>query len=327
MADPIYGDVLGANRQSNYNRRQQGVFSEFPLTTPKYAINRGNRDAEFKETLARMFISLANANKETIDSYLASLPADSRIQALAKVLIGQGQKPAAGFIDFFLTQINESFQEKLQVDEVLGDNYVAWYFGQAPPVFTYSGWLLNSQQDDQTTGFLLAYQNLLRGTQLARRGTFLRLRYDNVIVGGSINSMSRVLNADNEMACPFNFTLLVKEMILIKLPRFTKMAASDFVQLTTQFAAASVLGQVGTASDIRVRTTALLPQQLAQESVVGQEEPEEPVNASLPAPQRLTNQLQSSVQNPVTTDLNVDPGSLSSNPPPTPNVTSFSGGI
>lgn len=323
----VYGDFTGNNQRSSYNKRQQGVFAEHPLMTPKYAFNRGNRDAEFKETLARMFISLANTNKDTIQAYLSSLPADDRIRALAQVLIGQGQKPAAGFIDFFLTQINESFQEKMQVDEVLADNYVAWYFGQAPPVFTYSGWLLNSQQDDQTTGFLLAYQHLLRGTQLARRGTFLRLRYDNVIVGGSVNTMGRVLNADGELACPFNFTLLVKEMILLKLPKFTKMRAADFVQLSTQFAPDTVLQKIGQASDVRVRTTTVLPPQLAQSSVVGQEEPEEPVNVSLPAPQQLTNQFQSTVQDPVTNDLSVDPGTLQSLPPPVPNVSSFPGGL
>ena len=268
------------NAKSGYNVGQQGVFGEYPLMTPKYAINYGvgqGRDNEFRETLARMYVSLAGANTNAVKDYLRSLPTgDERVKALAQVLVGDAANSigmrGTGFIDFFLQQIQESWQEKVQVDEVLGDNYVAWFFGQSPPTFTFQGTLLNSQQDDQTTGFALAYQYLLRGTRLARSGSVLRLRYDNVIVSGAVLTMGRVINAENELVCPFSFSMLIKEYLLLLTPPYTKVSTDQFVDLQTIFASDAVLQKVTQRSDVRVRTTAVMPPYLNEESVAGSDD-------------------------------------------------------
>src|SRR3972149_5021833 len=123
-----------------YNPGQQGVFGANPLMTPKYARNSGLRDAEYRETMARLYISLADVGRQAIDNYLATLP-DQQTKALAQVLGASNAKGSAGtgFIDFFLTSAQESFQEVMQVDKVLADDYVAFFYGQSPPVFQYSG--------------------------------------------------------------------------------------------------------------------------------------------------------------------------------------------
>ena len=272
MPDSLFGDRFDENEGGDYNRHQHGVFGLHPLATPKYARNEGLRDSEFKETLARMYLSLAGVDDRAKQLYLRSLPSDARVQALARVLVGAGQKVQTGFIDFFLQQVSETFTEVLQVDKVLGDNYVAFYFGQEPPVFQYSGTLINSQQDDQRTGFALAYQHLLRGTQLARRGALLRLRHDSVIVSGTVNQMTQVLNAENELTVPFSFSLLVKEYLVLLQPRFQRQSQADYIQLDTEFAARQLLRGIGAAQDVRVRSSMLPPDQLAEESVAGQEE-------------------------------------------------------
>jgi len=272
MPDPVFGDRLDENDAGDYNRHQHGVFGLHPLSTPKYAKNEGLRDNECKETLARMYLSLAGVSDQAKQLYLRSLPGDARVQALARVLVGAGQKVQTGFIDFLLQQANETFTEVLQVDKVLGDHYVAFYFGQEPPVFQYTGALINSQQDDQRTGFALAYQHLLRGTQLARRGALLRLRYDSVLVSGTLNQCSQVLNAENELAVPFSFSMLVKEYVVLQPPQFQRKSAADYVQLETEFAPGQLLRGVGVAQDVRVRSTMVTPDQLAEESSAGQEE-------------------------------------------------------
>lgn len=319
----VYGDVVTGANAGNYNPGQQGVFAEFPLMTPKYARNTGLRDAEFKDTLARMYVALPDASPAFISAYLASLPADDRVQALAQVLIGPNRSSSAptGFIDFFLSQAQERFSEKVQVDQVLGDNYVAWYFGQDPPVFQYSGNLLNSLQDDQTTGFALAYQNIFRGTALAQRGSLLRLRYDNVIVSGSINDMTRVLNAENELICPFSFSILVKEYVVLVLPQFTKMTVQDFVQLQTQFAPETALSRIASSAATRVLTSTVSPPVLSQTSSVGQEPPASPVQPNTTPPQQLQDAVASSIQSPVTTGTSVDPSQIAPAPPPLATIS------
>lgn len=279
-------------RDTSYNAGQTGVFARSPLMTPKYALNKGVRDAEFKETLARMYISLAGADPDTKQAYIDSLPSDDRIKALAKVLVGANAGTGGtGFIDFFLGQAQENFTEKMQVDEVLSDNYVVFYFGQQAPVFTYSGYLLNSQQDDQVTGFALAYAHLIRGTRLAQRGALLRLRYNGIIVSGTVNSMSSTLAAENELAVPFNFSMLVKEYAILRQPNFVKASPEDFVQLATAFDPEGLLTAVGQVQTPQVRTTTVLPTTLSSESVAGSDEDTFATDPTQPA----TEQLQSKV--------------------------------
>lgn len=323
MAGP-YGSFVSANNTADEApiRRQQGMFALNPLATPKYARNKGLRDAEFRDTLARIYVSLADSDDTTKRAYLSSLPGDAQVQALAQVLLGSGSQGGSGFVDFILTQAQESFQEALQVDKVLGDTYVAFYFGQQPPVFQYSGYLLNSMQDDQRSGFALAYQNLLRGTALASRGALARLRYDSVIVSGTMNAHGQVLVSENEMAVAFNFTFLVKEYYVLQNPQFTRRSTADFVQLAADLSLAS-LSPVGGVADARVRTTMVVPPQLAAASAAGADEPDQPVNSLLNPYQQLMVSVAAAAA-PTAATANIL-GTVSPTPPTPP--TPFAGSL
>lgn len=250
---------------NRYNRNQQGVFALHPAATPKYALNLGLRDAEYKENLARMYLSLSGEDRETKNAYLRSLPSDANIQALAKVLIGDSTNGGTGFIDFFIAQIQESFNEKVQISEVLSDNYVAYFFGAAPPTLNIAGNLLNTYQDDQRIGMIQAYQTLIRGTECAKRGSLVRLRYDSVIVSGHIISLSQVLNAENELIASFNLTMVVKEYVIVTAPT---LAVS---KVETPFDPNNVLTSIGSASDVRVNTTIYVPNKSTDSSVAGKD--------------------------------------------------------
>jgi hypothetical protein len=277
MPDRVFGTLIDQNNSGQYNVRQQGVFAMHPLATPKYAKNRGLRDGEFRDTLARLYISLADASDAVRNAYLASLPGDAATQALAAVLLGANSKGGTGFVDFFLTSANESFQEIMQVDKVMADDYVAFFYGQQPPQFQYSGTLLNSLQDDQRGGFARAYQQMLRGTQLARRGALARLRYDSVIVSGVLFAHQQQLIAENEMAVPFSFSFLVKEYIVITNLPFAKLTPQAYVKLAADSALAA-LQPVGTVQSAQVKATMVPPPVLSNVSTAGSEENKNVVN-------------------------------------------------
>lgn len=284
--DKDQNPVILPSGNAGYNPRQNGVFALHPLATPKYAKNVGLRDAEFRDTLARLYISLADSGDAVRDAYLRSLPGDEATQSLAKVLLGANSQGGTGFIDFFLTSANESFQEITQIDKVLGDDYVAFFYGQQPPVFQYQGVLLNSMQDDQRSGFAKAYQQMLRGTQLARRGALARLRYDSVIVSGVLTATTQQLNADNEMAVPFSFSFLVKEYVILDNPMFSKKSVEEYVQLAADSSIAG-LQPIGAVSDDRVHAVTVTTPRPASVSAAGAEENTDVVDAGLSALQGL----------------------------------------
>ncbi len=210
-ADALF-KVVNANTQPESNL---GVFGKNPGATPKYAFNSGKpRDAEYSETLSRLFIELP---RNRIADFLKSVSPQTR--PLAQVLAtgtGTGGAGGTGFIDFLLTQANEGFQEKTQIVDTLTDNYVAFYSGQEPPVFQYGGVLLNTYQDDQRVWMLRLYREILRGTRLANRNLIARLRYDSFIVSGYLENLSLSLVGDTDnTGSQFYFSMRVKRMQVI----------------------------------------------------------------------------------------------------------------
>jgi hypothetical protein len=195
---------LGDGRSWNATQ-SSGVFAKFPGATPKYALNQGPRDNEFRETMARMFIQMPEKER---NQFVQSCPPETR--PLAKILcgVGEGASGGTGFMDFLLTQAVEPFQEKFQVVESLSDNFIIYVFGQQAPQFQYGGKLLNTWQDDQRVWMLRLYRDILRGTQLARRRKLVRLRYDSVIISGVMVAQQQTVMGTEENSVDFAFTLI-----------------------------------------------------------------------------------------------------------------------
>ena len=182
-------------------RSNVGVFGPHPGATPKWALNRGPRGAEKRETLARLFIDVTDNERVRLQQ---ALPQE--LQNLASVLTN------TGYIDFILTNATETLQEKTQIVDTLTDGYVAFYTGQEPPVFQYSGTVLNTYQDDQRVWLLQMYRSIIRGTRMANRNLICRLKYDSFIVSGYLESLNYGLLGMTDIAGSFTFNMRVKSM-------------------------------------------------------------------------------------------------------------------
>ena len=184
-------------------------------STPKYARNDGLREEQSKNTMARMFMRVDQS--EFVNTFLPSIT-DQSVRAAAVQLAGDPTRSRGqgandtGYMDFLLGNVQHSFREKVQSVEVLSDNYVVYYFGQSAPVWTYTGHLINSVQDDQASQFVRLYLHVLRGTQCARRSKSVTLQYDSFAVNGTIESLDWSLNAQNELLCPFTMAFRVKRL-------------------------------------------------------------------------------------------------------------------
>ena len=203
--------------------------------TPKYAINAGFRADLFRNTLARMFVRV---DASEMNLFLSSIGDTHTRSQLAERIAGdpapisEGRANAGGgsttdatvrrssnaqvngYLDFLIQNIQMPLQEKVQVSETLSDNYVAYAFGQSPPVWTFSGSLINSVQDDQASNMFRLYTHILRATQMARRQKSLSLSYDSYVVNGVMMSMTLGLTSNNELVVPFTFQLLVKRVFI-----------------------------------------------------------------------------------------------------------------
>jgi hypothetical protein len=222
-------DQEAANKTGT--RPPTGIFGEVPASTPKYARQNGEERRDFREQMARLFIQVPDYTK-----FVAEFNNAPESQQIAKVLGGtitkDGNTNASGtegngYVDFLLQNVQHSFQEKSQVVEMLADEHVAYFFGQGAPVFTYSGTLINTRQDDQAINMLRLYRDMGRGSMLAMRNTLISIRYDGLIVSGAMTGLSMGLNAEMEMAVPFNFSLLVKQVLPLPNDKFGLVRLSE----------------------------------------------------------------------------------------------------
>jgi len=128
-------------------------------------------------------------------------------------------KENRGYFDFFLQNVEESIEDKFQLVETLGDSYAIFGLGQKPKIFNYSGMLLNSQENDWRLGFIKMYDKYISISRLAKfrqdglTSNQVTLVYDSVTVRGALLNLRTSLRADNEIAVPFAFSMLITSYI------------------------------------------------------------------------------------------------------------------
>jgi hypothetical protein len=131
---------------------------------------------------------------------------------LAKLPEGEPRVPWINLIPpntkFFLEQVNEAREEKVQVIDTFGE-WVAFFFGRKPEIYSYSGTLLNSKNHDWKNEFQDNYDNFLRGSQAVKYRATMIIQYDDVMVEGYMLNCAISQSAQADKSVPFQFTLLV----------------------------------------------------------------------------------------------------------------------
>lgn len=125
------------------------------------------------------------------------------------------------YTKFFLEGIQENQQEKMQVVETFNDFY-AFFYGERPPIYTFSGHLLNLQNYNWLNEFTYYYENFWRGTKAVELGARVFLTYNYQQVQGYIISMNTNIQAATDKAAPFSFQFLVTKRLI-----FNQTSKSD----------------------------------------------------------------------------------------------------
>lgn len=186
-------------------KRSRGVYAGHPASTPKYHTGNGT-DSVARQ--ARFYIDFPD--RESFLAYRRQIP--ERARKLVEVLSPQSAIGGVGYVDFLLSRIDESLQEKFQISEVLSDSYAAYFFGQKAPMWAMQGVFLNTVQDPWYDAFHILYTDVLRGSKLAQHKVPLRLVYDNREIIGSLLAVNTALEASNEQKVDFSAQFLVREI-------------------------------------------------------------------------------------------------------------------
>jgi hypothetical protein len=130
------------------------------------------------------------------------------------------------FSKFFLESVQESRNERSQVVETFGNFYV-FFFGERPPVYTFSGTLLNTDNTNWVEDYMFYYENFLRGTRCVEIGAKLVITYGYHQIEGYLMGTSLATQAVNERGVAMNFQVLVIDRKIMKLSLDFGLIESD----------------------------------------------------------------------------------------------------
>lgn len=196
---------------------------------------------------------------------------DTSKQKTAEDKKTSGKRLIPEFSKFFLESVAESHQEKMQTVETFNDWYV-FFYGERPPVYNFSGYLLNTASYNWYNEFMYYYENYWRGTQAVKMGGKIFLTYNFQQVQGYLLSVSTNLNAISDKAAPFVISMIVTKRMIFSgrpddnllldslLPRsetglINTFANSSSIKLTREY-----LGGKAPASDNKGISDANRPQ-------------------------------------------------------------------
>jgi hypothetical protein len=118
-----------------------------------------------------------------------------------------------GFKDFLLTDVNVSFNEKVQITQTFGDTETVYYFGRAPVIYNISGLLIDDLDNQWFTQFVDLYGGVLRGTESARNYELIEFTLPNVLLVGTIMTFSYTQNAARDTDIQFSMQIHAKSIV------------------------------------------------------------------------------------------------------------------
>jgi len=112
---------------------------------------------------------------------------------------------------FFLEGVQMGNSERYQLIETFGQ-YYAYFYGSRPPIYNFSGQLLNLENYPWRLDFMHYYNNFWRGTQGVSRNGMVCIQFSYEMVYGYMLNVSTSLSSINDLSAPFQFQLLVTDV-------------------------------------------------------------------------------------------------------------------
>lgn len=118
------------------------------------------------------------------------------------------------YTKFILESVHEAHAERSQIIQTFGDWYIFMY-GEQPPMYTFSGTLINARNFNWTNDFMVMYENFLRGTKCAELGARAIITYNMRQVEGFILGTGNQTTAITDAGVAFQFNMVVSSRIAL----------------------------------------------------------------------------------------------------------------
>lgn len=119
-------------------------------------------------------------------------------------------KSSIGFIDcFLLRSVQSRLEERYFVFQSLNGDTVSFFFGAKPTIYSFSGALLDTYNQQWFNDFRFFYEEYIRGTMSISNNTRVMMVYEDQIIEGFILDMNMSKSAEMNVLANFEFNMLM----------------------------------------------------------------------------------------------------------------------
>lgn len=147
------------------------------------------------------------------------------------------------YTKFFIETVQEAHVERSQIVETFGNFYV-FMFGERPPVYNFSGKLVNAKNANWVSDFMFMYRQYLRGTKCVELNSRLILTYGGRQIEGLMLNVNTATQAIMEGSVEFSFQVVVFDRKFLGFSNDFGFATSDNQNLKADEQFLKMLNQV-----------------------------------------------------------------------------------
>ena len=119
----------------------------------------------------------------------------------------------SGYVNFSVTSISDSREEKMQLMPLAGDNFITTFSGRRPHVMGISGYLLFDHDSTKVSwfhAFINAYDSLIRASRMAKHRCKLKLVFpDSHTIIGYMTGCNANQQSESDTVIQFSASILV----------------------------------------------------------------------------------------------------------------------
>jgi len=132
------------------------------------------------------------------------------------------------FTKFMLESVQEAHTERSQVVETFGE-FFTFFYGERPPIYNFSGTLVNSKINNWLADFMFYYENFLRGTKCVEQNATIVITYGGRQIEGFILNTSNTTQAITDKGVSLTFQVLVIDRKVLSLSADFGLTVTDGV--------------------------------------------------------------------------------------------------
>ena len=132
------------------------------------------------------------------------------------------------FNNFSLQSVSEQNSQIVKIHQNFSGYWNAFFFGEQPRLFTFSGVFLDSKEYPYYQEFMVAYDKWLAGRKCVENRMTMKIIYDGRLIDGYILSVNTVNTAENPFLKQFQFQVLVRASSWIRSNIIAKSIANSY---------------------------------------------------------------------------------------------------